>query len=497
MAKILIFSSHILWESHYETELEIIQRHIDKGDEVIHISCNAELNFCEINRENSIEKCFKCINKRFNGYYLLNEKIKILPYLNLNSRDKKAIKNHTLYVSTIEDLKKIKVEKFDIGYAVASSIISYLKDPNPNLELNRELLIEYFNLALTTYYSIKNHINNIGPDVFYVFNGRLAQTKAAFCAARFLNINCFLHERGSTFKQYELYENHLPHDLAKMAIKIKYFWEENAEEQEKINKAAYFFENRRKGNILSWKSFTDKQEKGSLPIGFDPNKKNVVIFNSSEFEFASVGPEWNNPLYKNQNEGIQKIVSDMAVHSDYHFYLRLHPNLATADPVNFEAIKKVNLPNLSIIMPDELIDSYHLLDNAYKVIGFGSTMGIEATYWDKISIMAGHSMYETLNVVYRPDTHNQLLDLLLDDTLTPKNKLGTYIFGYYYAASGIPFTYYKPVSYKEGVFKDVDLKEFRLGNIYRGIKYILYKLGFNKVGVLKKILFIHYKIKFR
>jgi hypothetical protein len=71
--------------------------------------------------------------------------------------------------------------------------------------------------------------------------------------------------------------------------------------------------------------------------------------------------------------------------------------------------------------------------------------------------MAGHSMYETLEVVYRPQTHNELISLLLDDSILPKDKLGTYVFGYYYAASGIPFKYYEPSSYKEGVFKGVKL----------------------------------------
>ena len=86
-----------------------------------------------------------------------------------------------------------------------------------------------------------------------------------------------------------------------MPAKILKYWEDYNNEKEKIDKAAYFFENRRNGNILSWKSFTDKQEKRSLPNEFDPVKKNIIIFNSSEFEFASVGPEWQNPIYKNQN----------------------------------------------------------------------------------------------------------------------------------------------------------------------------------------------------
>jgi hypothetical protein len=84
-------------------------------------------------------------------------------------------------------------------------------------------------------------------------------------------------------------------------------------------------------------------------------------------------------------------------------------------------------------------------------------MGIEATYWGKTSIMAGHSMYETLDVVHRPVTHQELVNMILDNTLQPKDKQGTYVFGYYYAASGEPFKYYQPSSYKEGTYRGVKL----------------------------------------
>jgi hypothetical protein len=457
MAKILLFSSHILWETHYETELEIIQRHIDQGDEVIQLYCASSLPLCDANPEKAFSRCIQCMAKKSNGLALLSKKIPSISFDLLGTSDNKAIQQFKWNANTIDELKEIKYQNFDVGYAVASSLISLLSNPNPILSEHQDKINLMMHSALEMYHSILNQLQKHKVDVLYVFNGRLMHAKAAFKAALHLGVKVMIHERGSTYKQFELYENHLPHDLAKMAIKIKKFWDDNADEQDKINKAAYFFENRRKGNILSWKSFTDQQEKGSLPEGFDPNKKNIVIFNSSEFEFAAVGPEWNNPLYKNQNEGILNIVSNMLPHSDYHFYLRLHPNLASADPVNYAQIVQFKSPNLSIIMPDALLDSYHLLDNAYKVIGFGSTMGIEATYWNKVSIMAGHSMYETLDVVYRPQTHNELISMLLDDSLIPKDKLGTYVFGYYYAASGIPFKYYEPSSYKEGVFKGVKL----------------------------------------
>ncbi|MCZ2128632.1 MAG: hypothetical protein LC109_00005, partial [Bacteroidia bacterium] len=439
MAKILVFSTHILWESHYETELEIMQRHLDDGDEVIQLMSNGELDFCDTNPTHNFPKIIQNIAKRKHGLTLLSQDIQSITYKLLNQEDSKAIASFRWEAKNIEELKTIDFKNFDIGYAVASSLISLLSNPNPSIKENRVLIDRMMHTALEVYFSVINQLKKRQPDVLYIFNGRLANPKAAFRAAESVGITCKIHERGSTFKHYELYENHLPHDLAKMGDKIRKFWAANADVKHKKERAAYFYENRRKGKVLSWKSFTENQQKGLLPEGFDSSKKNIMIFNSSEFEFAAIGPEWKIPQYSNQNEGIMKILSSMKDRLDYHFYIRLHPNLARANPENYRALLELPFSNYTLIMPEDKIDSYHLLDNAYKVITFGSTMGIEATYWRKISIMAGHSLYESLDAVYRPQTHEELISLLVQEGLEPKNQEGAEIYGYYFTESGIPY----------------------------------------------------------
>ncbi|MCO6494370.1 MAG: hypothetical protein J5I91_01645 [Bacteroidetes bacterium] len=494
MAKVLFFPLHIAWKSHYETELEIMQRHLDAGDEVIQLVCNRALETCDINPEHVFSKCVSCIARRKAGLKLIQGKVKSLPFNKLNSEQERLIRNFQWEAENINELKSIVHENFDIGYAVASSLISMLSNPFPDIEKNKTMINKMMKTSLEVYYSFINQLSYLKPDKVYIFNGRLFQVKAGFRASQKLNVPCFIHERGSTFKHYELFENHLPHDLKMMGIKIKKYWDDEPDEEKKRIKGAEFFEKRRKGIELSWKSFIENQEKGLLPAGFDPNKKNIMIFNSSEFEFASVGPEWNNPLYKNQNEGIIKIVKDFSADTDYHFYLRMHPNLADANPVNYEELLNLNAPNLSIIMPDSPIDSYHLLDMAHKVVTFGSTMGIEASFWGKTSIMAGHSLYESLDAVYRPSTHQELLSMIKDENLKPKAKEHAMIFGYYFNTSGILYKYYEAESYKEGKYRGVKLEPVFDGEtqkwlnrywVYR--KYPFMRTTLEKI-VLKKLI---------
>ena len=47
--KVAIFNSEIMWSPHIGTGLEIMQRHLDEGDEVIAFVCNAFFKHCDQN----------------------------------------------------------------------------------------------------------------------------------------------------------------------------------------------------------------------------------------------------------------------------------------------------------------------------------------------------------------------------------------------------------------------------------------------------------------
>ena len=49
--KIAIFISEIMWTTHLGTGLEIIQKHLDAGDEVVSFVCNSFLGNCDQNLE--------------------------------------------------------------------------------------------------------------------------------------------------------------------------------------------------------------------------------------------------------------------------------------------------------------------------------------------------------------------------------------------------------------------------------------------------------------
>ena len=67
---------------------------------------------------------------------------------------------------------------------------------------------------------------------------------------------------------------------------------------------------------------------------------------------------------------------------------------------------------MTVISPSEDINSYDLLDASDKVVIFGSTIGLEASYWGKPVILLGCSWYYYENVCYIPKSLNELNTLL-------------------------------------------------------------------------------------
>jgi hypothetical protein len=461
---VVIFNSHTLLATHYETELEIILNHQEKGDEITQLICEKELPACDTNPFFQPEACERCVSKRKIGYSLLKDNIKVKSFFNLTEADKKRIEETPKSFKNVKELQNLYVDNFDLGFAISSSIISMYRDPNPTLISN--LIERYIVSSLGVYFSIINYLKNNKTDIVYVFNGRLAQTKAVLRACNLLGVKCILHERGNSLKFYSTFENVSIHDLKNTERLIRQTWEK-ADPIEKIAVAEKWFQTRIGGKMENWFSFLEDQIH-TLPEGWNPDKTNIIICNSSEDEFASLGEEWKNPFYENQTEGIRKIVKDGLTYKNVHFYLRLHPHLAKVKNKDLKTLQQLNFENLTIIPSSSKISTYHLVNNANKTITFGSTVGVEVTFMEKPSILAGKSFYFDLNAAYVPRDHQHLMQLINED-LPPKPKENALMYGYYCGTFGIPFKYYVPEDFGSGTIKGK-----RLNSVY-GLKYKLIK----------------------
>ena len=450
--KIAILSPGRTVAPHFEAELEIAQQHLDQGDEVLFFSCRGQLSNCDFNIDRDPAICKNCTGRRDHGLELLDQSC---ASLEINATDCPPFPK----LESIEELIDWKVENFDIGYAVLSSIVSVVRDPEPDLAELHELKTRFIESALITWQQTQSFLQQHKPDRVYVYNGRFAAMRAVLRACQKHNVECFLHERGCDLHHYDLLENHLPHDIVGIEKVIRKLWAD-ADPQTRESTAASWFEDRVSRVERSWVSFTKEQQEGLLPEGFDPDARNVSIFCSSDDEFVAIGDAWKNELYPNQVEAISNIASSMLTASpETKLYLRVHPNLKNVDNARKRSMMALNHANLSVIPADSTIDTYALLGASDLIVTFGSSVGMEAVFWDRPSVLLGPCLYQNLGGPVRSHSHAETIELLCSDLQPSTDKTGALMYGHWFQARGYPYRYFKPKNLFEGTFKGVTVHD--------------------------------------
>ena len=441
MKKILAFLPNTFADN-YIVILDEIQKKLDEGHEVTLISCDAGIRHCDYNITGNCFICNACCHCLKQSIKFLKGNYKVLKIEDFITEDDNfAIKNINLGFKDLNNLKKFEYNNYDIGYAVLSTYIDFTRNLNPKFTSKFNNFIKYLFIdSMTIYNAYEKVIEKINPENILVYNGRLHTTKPALVIANRKGIKIDIIEviGGHGDKKIEKvkYENSLPHSINYNSDLIKTIWD-NADKIEREIIANEFFIRRRQGAPAADRSYTKNQTSGRLPVNFDSEKTNIAIFNSSNDEFASIGPEWKWDIFGgDQQIAIEKIADMFLDNDDIHIYLRVHPNLKNVKYKYHNDYYNLHkrYSNLTVIEATSKINSYSLLDACAVIVTFGSTIGVEATYWGKPSILIGKSMYMNLDVTYNPISENEFKDLVLNKRLIPKDKesalkYGNYLYG--------------------------------------------------------------------
>ena len=432
--KFLVYSSSSLAYPHFGVQLEECEKLNKEGHSVTFAYCEGVNNTCFKNINSNPAICKACqLGYKF-SLNKLSQDIDCVPL--------KLVKNNLIHkynYNNIEEFKKIKYRGVFVGYSVLSTYISFTR--NPDLELDdsvREYLNHLINQTCTLVDSAYSLIDEVNPDVICVFNGRFFETKPFFDIGKSKKIEIIINEvigSGSEDDPFKItnFINSMPHDISYLRKKVINTWnlsKDSEEEKVKIGESFYF--NKRNSLKTGLVNYTKNQEVGKLPFTWDKTKNNIVIFNSSEDEFASIGKEFDSyALFNSQIEGINFMMSNSKL-NNIHFYLRIHPNLINITHSYHTDLLKLDEEylNLTVIRADDNISTYTLIDNAWKVVVFGSTVGIESTFWGKPSILLAGSMYHDLNVLYKPSSKSHLLKLI-EQELTVLNTFPAIQFGFF------------------------------------------------------------------
>ncbi len=439
---------------HLETDADLIQQHLDKGDQVVQLVCDAALPVCLYNPGHDLAVCTRCICRRESITRYLQPRVEQRPLLRLTPEDRRLIAAFPCDASDLASLKEMMFRSFDVGIAVAATLVDLLVNPDPDLTQIPDTVRNWIGVSLAVYLSTINWLDELRPDRVYVMNGRWSHYRAVLRACQERGVDCCCHERGGDLSRYMLFVNRLPHDIAPLEADIRSAWQQAPPGEREVIGARYY-EEKASGFERQWFSFVSGQQKGLLPEDWDryPAGQRVAVFASSEFEFAAIGPEWAYPFYEDQTDGLRRLVASLEERgSPLHLFIRTHPNMKGVKNAKMDWLLSLRSPNATVLPPESPVSSYALLRCADKVLTFGSTMGIEASFWNKPSIMAGRCFYQNLGATYNPGSHEELLELLHAD-LQPRPRDAAVMYGYFLLSMGQPHQYYEPHDPFNGRFK--------------------------------------------
>jgi hypothetical protein len=307
-----------------------------------------------------------------------------------------------------------------------------------------------------------------------------------------MGIEYFTYEVANKENSYKLVKNSSVHQPipANQVNLLRSNWTSDY-----ANIAHSYYKKKRNGdNFENVLNFISSQKKGTLPKSLNTSNKNIAIFNSTIDEYAGI-EGWDTFYSPDETAGIEKIIESFAV-DEYMFYLRIHPHMKGL-PDCTSQLKDIHelarkFENLHVIWPEESVDTYALIDACEKVISFGSTVGVEATYWGKPSISLGQTAYKNFDCVYSPSSHEECIRLIRSD-IKPVPIEGALQYAFMEINNGIQFQFFKQKDFKGGLahgsFDGVEIKADLYVYLYNdAVQFLrrIKRLALNPSLLLKK-----------
>lgn len=430
--KKLYYSSCSLAAPHVGIILDDILTSKKNGDTVYLAYCHCALSSCFMNLSGHESICNFCHYMYGQYEKKYGDGVNMLPirYSDLKHQDRHFdLKN-------AEDVKAVKYR----GVQVGSSVLSMYFDISRDLDMaNWDGFMAWAYPLMENLCDLVDYVydllDKIKPDQVLIYNGRLFENRFFYDIAKATGVEFVsLEGVGGHIEPYRKirFVGDWPLDIDLYSQMVEDLWQNSPESlEEKTKKASVFYEKRRNGILVfDTHVYTKDQQKGLLPDGFDTSQTNIAIFNSSQDEIAALGDEWQKGcLFASQYEAIEFMLQHAT--PGIMFYLRVHPNLkGVTHKAHMELYDLRKYPNITVIPPESQVSSYALMDACDKVVTFGSSTGVEASYWGKPSILVGRSFYEMTGACYHMKNRDELVEAI-NNELLPKERLGALKYAYF------------------------------------------------------------------
>lgn len=333
---------------------------------------------------------------------------------------------HWAYSLGEDELFSATYGEWEIGKWTESSVhtsfrMSHLDLGNPQAQ---KVYRGYLFGGLLTCLGLERLFSEYHPDVLFLFNGRLSVTRIALEMALRQGIRVICYERGTRPETLALFENV---DCLSLQS-IKRMWQDwgniplNWSELEKISQHML---RRQYGENTNWTPFSPPSQNCDdlyRQLRLAVNRPVWVLFTSSDDEVVAA-EDWRGPFAK-QIDWIQETIAYARQHAGIDLIIRVHPNTGgnrsggrnVQQLQEMEQLRTALPPNVRVVMPDDSVSSYSLMDIATLGLVYQSTVGLEMTCKGKQVIIAAGNYVSGLpfvQTVEAVDEYKNMLDAML------------------------------------------------------------------------------------
>lgn len=207
-------------------------------------------------------------------------------------------------------------------------------------------------------------------------------------------------------------------------------------------------------------------------MNLSPHKRLWALFTSSTDEIAG-DPLWQGP-FESQVDWVRDVMQWVALRDDVELIIKVHPNLngncyigKAVDELRVYQEMKSALPaNVRIVLPEDSVNAYSLVDEADVGLTFGSTIGLEMAMLGKPVLLASRALYEygskILNVRSR-ELLPGMLETCLKASTDREIQREAFRLAHYYFVSELPFPAVTVLGTFENQLNYFDIKDLAPG----------------------------------
>jgi hypothetical protein len=460
----LLVLETLTWKPHIETAMDIAMQRVDAGERVVYCSLREGLPACEDQSPVHALLDLPATRTRRAGEVLAAAGVdfRVARYdVTARRRASRLAKQMLSGCRDVSDVKALAYEGYhDLGWGVLSSVVSVTRDSSVALRGRRAQFKRYCAAAILVYDEALRMVDDTRPDELLLFNGRFATTRAVLRAAQARGIPWRIHERGGNKGRFWLTDC-LPHDMDAMQDKMLQAWRPELAEC-----GHRFFRKRRGREEQSWHSFSAQQLDGLLPEPMRAEGDWVTFFTSAEDEMFAIGDSVRNEHYPDQVGAIRAAARIVERIPGLRLCVRVHPHVAQKSAADQKKWRELDIPGALLIGASERFDSYALVDRSRATMCYGSTVGIEATYWERPSLCFSRSFYDRLGACELARDDAQVEAFLREPRVFPREA--TLPYGAFWDQLGQPYVHYHADDLHRGSINGVYLDDGGLVGLARG-----------------------------